>query len=415
MNSTGNATNETETLPPSQLLPLIVSQLKHYGFYAAAKFVADATDTAPTLEPSSRLAELCALGKLSKDALGDSDGDLLNPIDSAVGAHAAAGDDQQALVIEPNTKYEPRICPDYASWFNTQHRGPCRTVGFSADGRFLATGSQDSTLKILDCQRLADVHSDSSDEVKKVVRTLYDHTDAVNDLQFHPNGLVLVSGSDDTQIKLYDMQKMHVKRAFRYLADAYPVRSLSFHPSGDFLLSGTDHHAVRIFDVHTMKCFVPSNTSDHHEAGITKVCYSPDGAIFATASLDGSIKFYDTITSRCVNTIPDAHGKKPVISIAFSKNSRYLLSMGMDSVGRLWDMLSGNVLVTYTGTTQLYQKASFVFSNNEDFVIGSDSHGGQMVFWDTRTGAMLRRFSHHSNKHLWCIAASPTDTGIALA
>lgn len=56
---------------------------------------------------------------------------------------------------------------------------------------------------------------DSGD--KPVVRTLYDHTDTVNDLSFHPNGIVLASCSDDQSIKLFDLSKSGVKRAFRYL------------------------------------------------------------------------------------------------------------------------------------------------------------------------------------------------------
>lgn len=52
---------------------------------------------------------------------------------------------------------------------------------------------------------------------KPVIRTLYDHTEQVNDLSFHPNGLVLASCSNDQSIKLFDLSKTGVKRAFRYL------------------------------------------------------------------------------------------------------------------------------------------------------------------------------------------------------
>ncbi|KAL2913593.1 hypothetical protein HK105_206895 [Polyrhizophydium stewartii] len=378
------ADDNSRALPAAQLLPLIVSQLKFYGYTAAAKFVADTTEVSSTFEPSARLAELCFLGRQAKEAMGGAEEDLLAPAESLEPAGGAPGDELGALAIDP-----------------------AAPAAYSADGKLAATGSQDTTIKILDAHRIATQLGDSAED-RKVLRTLYDHQDAINDLAFHPNGFVLASGADDCQIKLFDMQKTHVKRGFRYLSDAYPVRSIAFHPSGDFLLSGTDHHAVRIYDVHTLKCFTPQNQADHHRAGILKVAYAPTGGVFASASADGDIRLYDTVSGRCINTIAGAHGGRPVTSVAFSKNSKYLLSMGMDSVGRLWDMGSGKTLVTYQGSLQSSEKTGFVFNHNEDFVFGADAANSCLVVWDSRSGTLLRRFSGHG-KPVLAIAASPTD------
>lgn len=86
---------------------------------------------------------------------------------------------------------------------------------FSPDGRFAATGSHDSSLKLLDVSKIKNRSGDTGD--KPVIRALYDHLEPVNDLSFHPNGLVLASCSNDQSIKLFDLSKSGVKRAFRYL------------------------------------------------------------------------------------------------------------------------------------------------------------------------------------------------------
>jgi cleavage stimulation factor subunit 1 len=70
-------------------------------------------------------------------------------------------------------------------------------------------------LKLLDVNKMKNRSGDAGD--KPVIRTLYDHTEPVNDLSFHPNGLVLASCSNDQSIKLFDLSKTGVKRAFRYL------------------------------------------------------------------------------------------------------------------------------------------------------------------------------------------------------
>jgi cleavage stimulation factor subunit 1 len=123
------------------------------------------------------------------------------------------------------------------------------------------------------------------------------------------------------------IEKKNTKKGFRYLADAYPVRSISFHP-GEFILSGTDHHAVRLYEISNMKCYIPSSNNDHHQGAITKVRYAPDGAIFTVYGRI-HIKILDAVTSKCINTIAKAHDGASVIGIAWSSSSSYLLSTGI--------------------------------------------------------------------------------------
>ena len=359
--------------------------------------MAEASEADIGTHPSNTLAELAFIGKQSR-------GDLLEE-DESQPTNADA-----ALVIDPTEHRQPKQLPSYSSWFTTQHRGPANVARFSPDGALLATGSADSTIKILDVQRIVTQHNEASEE-KKVVKTLYDHTDAINDIQFHPNGFCLASASDDCNIKLFDLHKTHAKRAFRYLADAYPVKSISFHPSGDFLVSGTDHHAPRIYDIHTMRCFIPSTEPELHNAGILSVCCSSIGNIFASASNDGSIKLFDTVSSRCVNTISKAHGGFPVTSVVFSKSSKYLLSTGLDSIGKLWDMSTGKVLVSYKGASQKSIRANMAFTYNEDFVIGQDNSTSSISIWDSHTGLHLKNLSAHG-KGILHVSSSLTDAGL---
>lgn len=92
----------------------------------------------------------------------------------------------------------------------------CPYLAFSKDGRYIATGSQDSTVKVIDVSRIHAAYLDKADE-KPVIRALYDHTAQVNDLKFHPNGKLLASASDDCNIKFYDLTKSNIKRGFRVL------------------------------------------------------------------------------------------------------------------------------------------------------------------------------------------------------
>lgn len=93
---------------------------------------------------------------------------------------------------------------------------------FSHDGQLVATGSVDASIKILDVDRmLAKSAPDDTDPSRgeqqghPVIRTLYDHTDEVSFLEFHPKEQILASASRDCSVKLFDISKASVKKAHK--------------------------------------------------------------------------------------------------------------------------------------------------------------------------------------------------------
>lgn len=101
---------------------------------------------------------------------------------------------------------------------------------------------------------------------------------------------------------------------------------------------------IRLYDISSLIPYTSSHAQDHHYGGINQVRYSLDGKMFASASKDGSIKFWDGVTHRCIKYIPNAHSGSEVCSVQFSKNGKYLLSSGKDSTVRLWDLAKGSFL-----------------------------------------------------------------------
>lgn len=135
-----------------------------------------------------------------------------------------------------------------------------------------------------------------------------------------------------------------------HVQEAEMLRSISFHPSGDFLLVGTQHPTLRLYDINTFQCFVSCNPLDQHTDTISSVNYNPTANSYVTCSKDGSVKLWDGVSNRCVSTFEKAHDGAEVCSAIFSKNSKYILSSGKDSVVKLWEISTGRTLVKYTGT-----------------------------------------------------------------
>ncbi|KAI8059070.1 WD40-repeat-containing domain protein [Gilbertella persicaria] len=401
----------TNKVTEDEVLSLIISQLVAYGYSAVAQSVADATGASTDMLPSSKLSEMIQFAKYKHDE-DDSEDDYSGKTfdhdsprqDMDISMPSSSGFD-----IESLQNAQPKTAPDYNQLYYTQHKGPCRTAIFSSDGRFAATGSHDSSLKLLDVNKMKNRSGDAGD--KPVIRTLYDHTEQVNDLSFHPNGLVLASCSNDQSIKLFDLSKSGVKRAFRYLQDAQPVNSICFHPSGDFLLAGTKDAAVRIYDVKTLQCYTNSSSADVHRGSVSQIRYSNTGKIFATSSFDGTVRIWDSTSSQCIRTLEGAHGGTAVSSVRFTANEKYLLTAGLDSTIRLWEVTSGNVLMEYKGHEQRTQMLQPSFTYTEGFIVIGDEASTDVVVYDTQTGTLAKRVPGHNNL-VRCVAASPVDNGI---
>ncbi|CAG8525452.1 19570_t:CDS:2 [Racocetra fulgida] len=318
----------------------VEDQLCEYGYTQLAQIVAEQTDSPVDLRPSPKLSELLYIAKEQDE------GDEMRPCEMPE-EDPDSGDSSQGDDGVYHSKYLTHVDPE------------------TRNGKYAATGSADASLKVLDTSKM----NSRSDEDRPVIRTLYDHLAGVNDLSFHPNGLVLASCSDDQSIKLFDLSKPGVKRSFRYL------------------------QSIRAYDVKNFQCFTASTSpGDLHRGGITKVRFSANGSQFVTSSLDGSIKIWDTVTGRCVTTIENAHDGASVSSVKFSKTGKFILSGGRDSVARLWEAISGRCILQYEGATHKNNTLETTFTYNEDYVLSSDEVNPTVVCWDSRTGLLLKRW-----------------------
>jgi len=251
-------------------------------------------------------------------------------------------------------------------------------------------------------------HGEDFAPARPVVRTFYDHTQSINDLDFHPASPILISCSRDCTIKFYDYSQSTVKRSFCYLQDTHNIRTINFHPSGDFVVSGTEHNMLRLYDINTLQCYTSPRTQDHHLGPINQVRYAPEGNIFASCSKDGSIKLWDGVTNKVINTIMKAHSGFEPTSVQFSKNQKYLLSGGKDAIIRIWELSTGRQVQRIITGPQWKNRLQVTFSHTEDFVLSSDENAYAAIVWDTRSGEQVQRLTGHTNVIPW-IASSPVE------
>ncbi|KAJ8448889.1 hypothetical protein Cgig2_030745 [Carnegiea gigantea] len=251
---------------------LIVAHLRDNNLNQAASAVAAATMTPLDVEvPPNRLLDLISKGLavekgepvkgVSASMLLDSGSAVPAAYGSVPVPRTTAVDFRQGILwskilqrihlfyvfsqssILPDVKGSSKSFAEHETRHVSEHKNVARCARFSPDGRFVATGSADTSIKLFEVAKIKQMMLPEVRDgpVRPVIRTFYDHIQPINDLDFHPQNTILISGAKDHTIKFFDFSKTTAKRAFRVIQDTHNVRSVSFHPSGDYLLAGNFH------------------------------------------------------------------------------------------------------------------------------------------------------------------------------
>jgi len=233
------------------------------------------------------------------------------------------------------------------------HTGAVLSVAFSYDGKFLASGSRDKTVRLWDVATRAPFG-------KKILRG---HTKAVMSVAFNPHIItqkkfLLASGSMDNTVILWDIEKLGSD--FYLKEHTSGVISLSFSPNGKLLASGSKDNTVILWNVKTQTIL---SKFSGHSSGVRSLAFSPDGKRLASASMNTTVILWDVGTPDKLENdtkhtdkdvlILDFEKQDPldiylqkgdiIMSIAFSPDGKHLATVTDDKI-ILWGIDNKQVL-----------------------------------------------------------------------
>ncbi len=260
----------------------------------------------------------------------------------------------------------------------TFHKKPVQALAVSANGTWLASGSEDCTVMLHNLQtgryefcfqgQSKDVTSvafsfDSKIiasgcfdqkvtawnlDTKYLLRTFFQprmsvsHNGPVYALTFTPSGTQLISAGADQNIRIWDIRTGRLMRTLHGHSDS--VTSIALSPDAKTLVSGSTDQTIGVWSLETGKL---RQTLTGHSAWVYTVAVSPDGEKVVSGSTDGTVMVWNLQTGRAIYS-KAAHAKG-TISIALSPDNALIASASSDHTVKLWHLATGKLLQTLNG------------------------------------------------------------------
>jgi WD40 repeat protein len=323
---------------------------------------------------------------------------------TSVARSQPSGDLRPAASFSPDIKTGPASPPRSNRFPDfllartlTGHENWVTAVAFSADGRLLASGSWDKTIKLWDVT------------TGREVKSLPPQPTGIEAIAFSPNGRWLASERSDNSVALIDAATGKEIRTLTSRKGSDPLNknwdySLAFSPDGRWLASGTDGNTVGVWDVGTGR---EVRELSGHQREVIYVAFSRDGRWLATGDDGETVDLWDATTGEKVRSL--AGHTKDVYAVAFSPDSRWLASASGDKTVKLWDVATGHELRTFRGHTN--RVTSVVFSPDGRY-LASGGWDKTVRLWDVATGRELETLTGHA-RPVYAIAFSPNGRWLA--
>ena len=242
----------------------------------------------------------------------------------------------------------------------------CR-LAWSPDGTHLASAGLDGTAKVWEIASGREVFAFPADE------------GLVCSLGWSPDGTHLAVGALDGTIRVVEGIERTPKV---HLFKAHPgfVRCVAWSPQGDRLASGGSGDAlVKVWD--PLRGVELARLRGHQYPLVFGVAWSADGKRLASAAGDRFVMVWDAETGRNI-WIMRGHTAY-VDGVVWSPDGTRLASAGFDNSVRLWDPRTGEETLVLRGDSARFLDVS---SRPDGAQLAAASNDGQIWIWDATRG-----------------------------
>jgi WD40 repeat protein/serine/threonine protein kinase/Tfp pilus assembly protein PilF len=245
------------------------------------------------------------------------------------------------------------------------------SVATNPDGKLIASGGWDNTIKVWDAATGTEL------------MTFQGHEGPVCSVAFSPDSKHVISGSHDKTAKVWDTGS--ARETMTLSGHGSSVSSAVYSPDGQRIISSSQDGTIKVWDSATgVELMTLSGYKEGKGGGADAVRYSPDGdRIVSAGGSYGNIKVWDAATGTEINAFEHGH---EVWTIALNPDGTRLVSGGEDGTIKVWDIANGKELMVLRGHREEVHSVAFS-PDGKCIVSGSDDN--TIRIWDASSGAEL--------------------------
>lgn len=266
----------------------------------------------------------------------------------------------------------------------TGHTNYVSELVLNREGTVVVSGSGDGTLRVWDLANGAEQF------------TLKGHSKSISALAISPDGRTALSGSIDTQVRLWDLQLG--KGRLLYSGHGSMITAVAITPDSRRAISADRDGNLAVLDLPEG---LPVFAIKAHDRAATALVVSPDGRKFITASEDGTANVWELESGRLLHTL-GTPGWRPGKTVTLA-DGRTGIQMDDDGVPALLDRRSFQVIERYVGHTE--EITSLAVTPDSRRVI-TGSRDAALRVWDLETGAEQHILAGHE-QYIYSVAVSP--------
>ncbi|KIJ68705.1 hypothetical protein HYDPIDRAFT_106945 [Hydnomerulius pinastri MD-312] len=261
---------------------------------------------------------------------------------------------------------------------------------FPETGHLMLSGSMDTKIK------LWDVYTHGN-----CLRTFHGHVQAVKDVTFSNDGRKFLSCGYDRQMKLWDTETGQCLKRFSNGKTPYVVR---FHPDEDkqhVFLAGMSDKKIIQYDMNSGEI---TQEYDQHLGPVNTITFVDENRRFVTTSDDKTIRAWDYDIPVVIKYIAEPHmHSMPAVTLHPSK--KYFAAQSLDNQILIYstDNFRQNRKKRFAGHSVAGYACQVGFSPDGKWISSGDGEGN-VVFWDWKTGRIKSRLKAHSKvviAHEW--------------
>ncbi len=291
---------------------------------------------------------------------------------SAMSDHAISiWEADSGKVVQTLRGHEPEIRDD-----GIRRLGHIYCTRWSPDGRYLASASNDQTIRIWDTHNGQQVNLWRGKSEMKVVA-------------WSPDGLRIAVGGADKKVAILDLKDLTPVLEFRGHTQYTAIQAIAWSPDGKKCASGGGDDNIRIWDTTSGNQLavlighgrIPDYLFSRRWPDIASLAWSPDGSRLASSANDWTCRIWDTATYKEVMKLRHA---APVGTTTWSNDGKYIASVSSEpqrqfgrgpwykAFVRIWNPKDGSLISKFEGGVPSWNP------NSKELAV---AHEGSIEIW----------------------------------